>query len=119
MTIKVQAQANWANGTGPGDSRQATAFAPENCVIVVEPTPTPTPTPSPTPTATPVVTTPTSTPVAASTPREQTLGGNPTLPDTSAEVTDQSGALLVVAGMLLLFGVAQLARERRARQRSR
>jgi len=117
VTIKVQAQSNWGNGTGPGDSRQATAFAPEDCVVVVEPTPTPTPTPAPT--ATPVVTTPTSTPVAASTPREATLGGNPTLPDTSAEISDQSGALLVAAGMILLLGLTQLARERRARQRSR
>ena len=116
VTIKVQAQANWGNGTGPGDSRQATAFAPEDCVVVE---PTPTPTPKPAPTATPVVTTPTSTPAAASTPREETLSGNPTLPDTSAEISDQSGGLLVAAGVILLLGVAQLARNRRARQRSR
>ena len=44
VTIKVRAQANWGNGTSPGDSRQATAFAPTDCV---EPPPPPTPTPDP------------------------------------------------------------------------
>ena len=123
VTIKVQAQANWGNGSGPGDSRQATAFAPEDCVVVVEPTPTPTPTatptPTPTPSATPVVTTSTSTPLAASTPRAGTLGGNPTLPNTSAETSGPSGALLVAACMVLLLGVTGLVRERWVRQRSR
>ena len=125
VTIKVRAQANWGNGTSPGDSRQATAFAPEDCVEEPPPPPPATPTPTPTPTATPVVTTPTSTPVvtstpqAASTPRAGTLGGNPTLPNTSAEMSDQTGALLVAAGMVLLLGVTGLVRERRVRQRSR
>ena len=122
VTIKVRAQANWSNGTAPGDSRQATAFAPNDCVEELPPPPPP-PTPTPTPTATPVVTTTTSTPtpapVAASTPRAGTLGGNPTLPNTSAEMSDQSGAVLVAAGMVLLLGVTQLVRERGARRRSR
>ena len=123
VTIKVRAQANWGNGTSPGDPRQATAFAPTDCV---EPPPTQTPTPTPTlaPTATPAVTTTptpvvTSTPQAASTPRSGTLGGNPTLPNTSAEVSDQTGTLLVAAGMVLLLGVTGLVWERRVRQRSR
>ena len=69
VVVKVQAQANWANGTEPGDSRQATANAPTNCV---EPTPTPTPTATPTeaPTPTPTPTSkvdPTPTPTATAT----------------------------------------------------
>lgn len=122
VTIKVRAQANWGNGTAPGDSRQTTAFAPADCVEVPPP---PTPTPTATPTAAPVVTTTTPTPVvtstpqAASTPRSGMLGGNPTLPNTSAEMSDQTGAVLVAAGMVLLFGVTQLVPDRRVRQRSR
>ena len=123
VTIKVRAQANWGNGALPGDPRQATAFAPNDCVGEPPP-PTPTPTPTAAPTATPAVTTTTPAPVvtpaplAESIPRAGTLGGNPTLPNTSAEMTDQSGAMLVAAGMVLLLGVTLLVRER-ARQRSR
>jgi hypothetical protein len=117
VTIKVRAQANWGNGTAPGDARQATAFAPNDCVEEPTPTPTPTATPVVTTTISPPVVTPT--PQAASTPRQGTLGGNPTLPNTSAEMGDQGGALLVAAGMVLLLGVTQLVRERRERQRLR
>lgn len=49
-TVRVQAQANWANGAGPGDARQTTVFAPQDCD---EPEPTPEVTPAPTPVVTP------------------------------------------------------------------
>jgi hypothetical protein len=57
VTVKVQAQANWANGSGPGDSRQVTVDAPDDCV---QPTPVP-PTDAP-PTDAPPTDTPTDAP---------------------------------------------------------
>ncbi len=84
VTVKVQAQAKWANGTAAGDSRQVTVDAPDDCV---EPTPVPTPVPTPTPTPVP---TPTEAPTVAPT-VAPTDGPQNTPPPPKGSVLSETG----------------------------
>jgi hypothetical protein len=138
VVVKVQAQANWANGTEPGDPRQATASAPSDCV---QPTPTPTPTPTatnkpdPTPTPTPTPTaTPPSEPTATPTPTTKPTGGveaetgtpKTTLPPTATIDGSTDGGtgsglpivLIALLGIAVAVGLLSPS-SNRSRRRSR
>ena len=131
VVVKVQAQANWANGTEPGESRQATATAPQDCE---QPTPTPTATPTEAPTPTPTPTEkpkdPTPTPTATTAPTGEVKGqtGTPktTLPPTSTIDGSSNGGtgsalpiiLIALLGIAVAIGLLSPA-SNRSHRRSR